>query len=191
MPPPAPDARTISVIYVDDEPALLEIGKLFLEKTGEFIVATAESAEEAILILDTQPFDAIISDYQMPGMNGIAFLKHVRSAGDMTPFIIFTGKGREEVVIQALNEGADFYLQKGGDPKAQFAELSNKVRYAVTRKRGEEALQESEAQKDAILNGIGINISYVNSDLEILWANRTAAASVNMEHDDIVGRRCY
>ena len=59
-------------------------------------------------------YDAIISDYQIPDMDGIEFLKKVRSSGNSIPFIIFTGKGREEVVIEALNAGADFYLQKGG-----------------------------------------------------------------------------
>ncbi len=132
--------QPLSILYVDDEPGLLEIGKIFLEKDGKFTVTTAGGPDEGIKLLKEQPFDAIISDYQMPGMDGIAFLKHLRLAGDTTPFIIFTGKGREEVVIEALNEGADFYLQKEGDPKAQFAELANKIRYAVTRKQAEKAL---------------------------------------------------
>ena len=68
----------------------------------------------------------------MPEMDGIEFLKIVRGRGDKTPFIIFTGKWREEVVIEALNSGADFYLQKGGEPKSQFAELSNKIQHAVS-----------------------------------------------------------
>ena len=64
----------------------------------------------------------------MPGMDGIGFLKRVRASGNTIPFILFTGRGREEVVIQALNEGANFYLQKGGDPDAQFAELNDRFR---------------------------------------------------------------
>ena len=64
-------------------------------------------------------------------------LKRLKASGNPTPFIIFTGRGREEIVIEALNNGADFYIQKGGDIKAQFAELSNKIRYAVTRNRAE------------------------------------------------------
>ena len=134
----------ISLLYVDDEPGLLDIGKLFLERDGEIIVTTAPNAPEAIRLLSEQSYDAIVSDYQMPKMDGIAFLKHLKAAGDTTPFIIFTGKGREEVVIEALNEGADFYLQKGGNPVAQFAELSNTIRYAVSRRRAEESLRTSE-----------------------------------------------
>ncbi len=70
---------------------------------------------------------AAVSDDQMPAMDGIEFLKAVRGWGDKTPFIIFTGKGREDVVIEALNTGADFYLQKGGEPKSQFPELAHKI----------------------------------------------------------------
>ena len=133
----------ISLLYVDDEPVLLELCTIFLERSGGFSVTTAQGAPEGLQLLSEQSFDAILSDYQMPDMDGIEFLKHLKESGDDTPFLIFTGKGREEVVIEALNNGADFYIQKGGDPKSQFAELINKIRYAVERRRAEEALRQS------------------------------------------------
>ena len=120
-----------SLLYVDDEPGLLEIGKLFLEQSGQFVVDITSSAKEALTLLNSKTYDGVISDYQMPGMDGIEFLKNVRASGNTIPFILFTGRGREEVVIQALNEGADFYLQKGGDPRSQFAELTHKILIAV------------------------------------------------------------
>ncbi len=135
---------TLRVLYVDDETDLLAIAKLFLEKEGAFVIDTLTSAVVALKQMESERYDAIISDYQMPDMDGISFLKQLKASGNTTPFIIFTGKGREEVVIEALNEGADFYLQKGGEPKAQFAELSNKIRYAVTQRQVEGALRESE-----------------------------------------------
>jgi PAS domain S-box-containing protein len=128
-------ADVLRVMYVDDEPALLEIGKLFLETDGAFVVDTLTSAKEALARLNTSQYDAIISDYQMPEMDGIGFLKVLRMNDNITPFILFTGRGREEVVILAINNGADFYLQKGGEPGAQFAELSHKIKLAVSRKR--------------------------------------------------------
>jgi PAS domain S-box-containing protein len=133
-----------SLLYVDDEPALLEIGRIFLEKTKEFTVRTFTSVAEALDFLAIERVDAIVSDYQMPDMDGIAFLKALRERDDATPFIIYTGKGREEVVIEALNAGADFYLQKGGDPIPQFAELVHKVKRAVEQRRSDEALVASE-----------------------------------------------
>ena len=128
-----------SVLYVDDEPDLLELGKLFLEQTGQFSVSAATSGATAIEMMKHQKFDAIVSDYQMPECNGIQFLRHLRGHSDI-PFILFTGKGREEVVIDAINTGADFYLKKGGDSKAQFAELGHKIIQAVTHRRAEQAL---------------------------------------------------
>jgi DNA-binding response OmpR family regulator len=111
----------ISVLYVDDEPALLNIARLFLERTGEFQVTTAPSAEDGLA--ETGHYDVIVSDYQMPDRDGISFLKLLRGRGDTTPFIIFTGRGREDVVIEAFDSGADFYIQKGGDPKASLPNL--------------------------------------------------------------------
>ena len=142
----------ISLLYVDDEPALLDLGKLYLEKGGEFAVDVIASAGNALGLLDKKGYDAIISDYQMPGMDGIALLKEVRRRGNTVPFILFTGRGREEIVIQALNEGADFYLQKGGAPSAQFAELAHKVRHAVQRRRAEESIRFHERREADILS---------------------------------------
>ncbi len=127
----------ISVLYVDDERDLCEISRIFLEREGEFKVATAISAQEAIDLLHLTSYDVIISDYSMPGMDGIAFLKAVRERFGDIPFILFSGRGREEVVIEAINNGADFYIQKGGDPKSQFAELRHKIRQAARRKQAE------------------------------------------------------
>lgn len=143
----------IRVLYVDDEEDLLNLGKAFLEDFGEFSVDTAHSASAARTILNDGIYDAIVSDYQMPVEDGITFLKSVRGTYGTIPFILFTGRGREEVVIEAINNGVDFYLQKGGDVRSQFAELAHKIRQAVVRhndavqrKIAEDALRESEAK---------------------------------------------
>jgi PAS domain S-box-containing protein len=130
----------ITLLYVDDEKNLLEIGKIFLEEFGDFSVTTCSSAQEGLEALTTGTFDAIISDYQMPVMDGIGFLKEVRARSGTIPFLLFTGKGREEVVINAINNGADFYVQKGGDITSQFAELAHKIRQSVSRRSAEKEL---------------------------------------------------
>ena len=81
------------------------------------------SAKEAMGQLKGRGYDAVVSDFQIPEMDGIELLRKIRTSGNTVPFILFTGRGREEVVILALNEGADFYLQKGGEAKVLFAEL--------------------------------------------------------------------
>jgi len=134
----------ISVLYVDDEELLLTLTSVFLKKLGDFRVETATSATAALAMMESGPYDVIVSDYQMPGMDGIEFLKAVRSRYGDCPFILFTGKGREEVVIEAINQGVDFYLQKGGDPRSQFTELAHKITRAAERRGVRDALRRSE-----------------------------------------------
>src|SRR5665647_1064401 len=159
----------ISLLYVDDEPELLDLCKIFLEKEGEFSVVTVTSAKEGLQILSEGMIDAVVSDYQMPFMDGIEFLKQVRMKFDDIPFILFTGKGREEVAVQAINNGADFYRQKGGDPRAQFSELSHKVRQAFRRKKAEEELRMMKATVSNAAEGI----LWINENGGITFFNDT------------------
>jgi PAS domain S-box-containing protein len=136
--------KCVSILYVDDEPALLELGKTFLERGGMFDIETTESSLEVLTLLQKNNYDGVISDYQMPEMDGIALLKKVRFQHPDLPFILFTGKGREDIVIQAFDAGADYYVQKGGEIHSQFRELSHKIIQAVEKRRAERALKESE-----------------------------------------------
>ena len=149
----------ISVLYVDDESALLEVTKIFMERGGEFSVDTATSAKEAVTKLKGSHFDALISDYQMPEMDGIELLKYLRPRCNGMPFILFTGKGGEEIAGEALNAGADYYIQKGGSPRTQFAELETKIRSAVARRKSEQELRRSEENFRALIENLN----------EIVW----------------------
>jgi len=137
---------------------LRDVSKRFLERDRDLVVETCGSAKEAFLLLQKKKYDVIVSDYEMPVTDGIVFLKQLRGEGNTTPFIIFSGKGREEVVIEALNNGADFYIQKGGDPKAQFVELKNQIQHINQRKRAEAALMESEARYRLITDNMSDSV---------------------------------
>jgi PAS domain S-box-containing protein len=141
-----------SVLYVDDEIGFLEINKCLLEKTGDFSVDTAQSAPEALGKIQTTDYDAIVSDYNMPDMDGIELLKQIRSTSGSLPFLLFTGKGREDVVITAVDNGADYYIQKGIDIDAMITELGHKIKRAVDRRRMMDDLERSHRQLTDIIN---------------------------------------
>jgi PAS domain S-box-containing protein len=180
----------ISVLYVDDERDLLEVTKLFLELGGDIRVTTMLSPREA-LDRGVDSFDAIVSDYLMPGMDGIAFLKAVRQQYGDIPFILFTGRGREEVVIEAINNGADSYLQKGADPNAQFAELAHRIRQAVKRRHAEHSLQESEKLLADIINFLPDATFAIDKTGHVIAWNRAIEELTGVLSEDIIGRGEY
>jgi len=124
----------LSVLLVDDDPMVLEATRLFLVRFGEMNVTTAPSATSALAILSEQSFDAIVVDYDMPDINGIELLKIIRTKGDTTPVIVFTGVGREHAAIEALNNGADFFIQKGDEPATQLRNMVHRIRQAVEKR---------------------------------------------------------
>lgn len=131
------------ILIVDDEPAFLEMEQQYLGKSG--LVATpCESASEAIDELEGGDYDIVVSDYQMPDIDGIEFLKALRKGGYDVGFILFTGKGREDVAVNALNEGANYYIQKGADMQSQFSLLAKIIDEIWRAQVSSKALVESE-----------------------------------------------
>lgn len=124
----------LSVLVIDDERDLLDLVRNFLERYGDMKIETTISTKEALTKVGKTEYDVIVVDYYMPEITGIDFLKILRAKGDSTPIIIFTGIGREVAAIEALNNGADFFLQKGEDPKNQFRELAHMIRRAKERR---------------------------------------------------------
>ncbi|MDD1716670.1 MAG: response regulator [Methanoregulaceae archaeon] len=126
--------KVISVLHIDDDVDLLYIARHFLELGGRIKVDVVSSAMEGLEYLKRRKFDVIVSDYEMPDMTGIDLLKKLKTRGDTTPFIIFTGR-RDEVSIEAIRCGADFCMQKGGSPRTQFGDLRDLIGLAVHMRR--------------------------------------------------------
>ncbi|MFW9924943.1 MAG: PAS domain S-box protein, partial [Candidatus Thorarchaeota archaeon] len=122
-------------------------------------------------------------------MDGLYLLEKIKESHNDLSFIIFTGKGREEVAIQALNLGADYYLQKGGDPKSQFRELVNLIEKIAEKKNAEIALRKSEEKFSKAfkysLNSIGI---YKIQDKQFIDVNENFSKMVDYERSEITGR---
>lgn len=117
----------MKVLLVDDDPLFLELSKTFLEVFHDIASDTVDSAMEALHRLDNDSYDVVISDYDMPFMDGITFLKTIRDKRINIPFILFTGVGRDELMHQAIENGANSFIEKIGDPRAQYSELSKRI----------------------------------------------------------------
>jgi len=163
-----------NILYVDNEAGLLKAAKPILEMQGSFHVETASSVEEAMKKMEDKTFDVIVSDYIMPGKDGLEFLKELRDSGNSIPFIIFTGKGREMVAIEALNLGADQYINKIGRTEAVYSELAHGIRTVVKGKKAEEALRESEKRFRELSELLPEVIFEVDSKRDIKFVNHEA-----------------
>jgi len=185
------DLNCINILCVDDEPALLELCKLYLERDGHYNVDTALSASSALDLLKKNQYQAIISDYQMPEMDGIELLKTVRGSGSDIPFIIFTGKGREDVVIEALNEGADYYLQKGGKPKPQYTELAHKLNLAIQKRQAERNIRGLERRESDILNFLPDATFAIDRSGHVIAWNKAIEEMTGVPAAEMLGKGDY
>ncbi|MFW9919218.1 MAG: PAS domain S-box protein [Candidatus Thorarchaeota archaeon] len=181
---------TIEILLVDDDEDTLRIASRFLEKEDPtFEITAAVSAEFALELLERTSFDVIVSDYEMPnGLNGLEFLEQVRQERSEIPFIIFTGRGREEVAIKALNLGADLYLTKGGDPKNLYTELAHNIRNVVAHGRARSALVESDSRFRAAFEDAAIGMAIVSIDQQILQVNEKLTEMLGFDAEQLEGR---
>jgi PAS domain S-box-containing protein len=127
--------RRITVLHVDDDPNFTELTEAYLtrEDDADFDVLTETAASVALDRLEAEPVDCVVSDYDMPGRNGLEFLDAVRDAYPDLPFILFTGKGSEEVASDAISAGVTDYLQKGAGSES-YQLLANRITNAVARR---------------------------------------------------------
>lgn len=132
---------TIHVLHVDDQPTFGEMVATYLERAeGEssLTVSTVTDARTALARLDESRVDCVVSDYEMPGMDGLELLQAVRGRYPNLPFVLFTGRGGEEVARDAFQVGVTDYMQKrtGTD---QYAVLAKRIRNAVSQHRAQAA----------------------------------------------------
>lgn len=143
--------KPITVLIVDNEPGFADLAGEMLERERDAIVAeAATNATAALEILEQREIDCIVSDYEMPQMTGLELLERVREGDPDLPFILFTGRGSEEIASEAIAAGVTQYLQKESG-KEQYALLANQITNAVSQYRTETELRESERRYERTL----------------------------------------
>lgn len=171
--------KSVTILHVDDEPGFADMVATFLEQEhDQFNVITTTSPIDAFDQLRAAQIDCIVSDYDMPEQNGIAFLKNVREHHPDLPFILYTGKGSEEVAGQAISAGVTEYLQKDTGT-SQYTVLANRIQNVVEQHRAQQATTEAQQQltqlaeqTDDVLFSIAhdfTELEFVNSAYAEIW----------------------
>ncbi|ELZ45969.1 multi-sensor signal transduction histidine kinase, partial [Halorubrum coriense DSM 10284] len=138
---PTGDTAT-RVLFVDDEPGAADLAATHVERLLDGVEpVTRLSPDEALDVVRGGSIDCVVSDFDMPGHNGLEFLDSVRGVDPDVPFVLFTGKGSEEIASEAISAGVTDYLQKGAG-RDRYEMLANSVANALGRRRAERDLRE-------------------------------------------------
>ena len=134
-------------------------------------------------------YDVVISDYEMPQKDGLQFLTELRKQNNNIPFILFTGKGREEVAIKALNLGADGYYNKQGNPETVYGELAHGIKIGVEHWKSKQELIERESKYQNIFNNSEVGMFRTKLDgSEILDFNEKYLSIFGFTREEMQGK---
>ena len=176
------DRETTTVLHVDDEPEFADLVSIYLERAGDLEVVTEASAEDGLERLETETIDCVVSDYDMPETDGLAFLHAVRERYPDLPFILFTGKGSEEIASEAISAGVTDYVQKeqGTD---QYAVLANRIENAVQQYHAETEIERGFSAIETAREGI----AFLDEEGTFLYANQAYAETYGYDRGEMVG----
>ncbi|WP_407066967.1 response regulator [Haloarcula brevis] len=181
----------IAVLHVDDDPDFAELAATLLERQDDRLtVVRADSTGDGQEVLAERPVDCVVSDYDMPRRNGIEFLQAIREQHPDLPFILFTGKGSEEIASEAISAGVTDYLQKGSDVE-RYELLANRVTNAVAQNRAQQRALETTQRYETLFTHTTNAIASVelrNGDPIIQSVNPAFEATFVPPGTDVAGR---
>ncbi len=166
--------KQIDVLHVDDDKGLVEVSADFLEQQNDFLsVHTELSPSDGLEYLEENNVDCIVSDYDMPRKDGLEFLQIVRERYPNLPFILYTGKGSEQIASEAISKGVTDYLQKQTGTE-QYELLANRIRNAVNQHRASQRAQQIERWLRELAEETKNVLWIFSSDMdEVIFVNST------------------
>ena len=181
----------VRILHVDDEPDFADLTAIHLERErDDFEVVTATSATEGLEHLAESDIDCIVSDYDMPGMDGLEFLETVREEYPDLPFVLFTGRGGEEIASEAITAGVTGYLNKGSGTD-QYTVLANRIDNAVSQYRAEHDLRSSTERLRKLYGGITDAIFVLDTDWRFTHLNGRAEEIFERTEAEVIGENVW
>jgi len=181
----------LTILFVDDERQLLSIlASRLKDELGDLEVVTAKNATEALERLDQLDVDCIVSDYKMPGMDGLELLRECRERDPDIPFILFTSKGSETVATEAINADVTDYFQKSmGDE--QFALLANRVQNAVSEYFAKRAARDTYQHVQRIHDRVSDAYLGLDDERHVTYVDEAAAELLNDSREALLGESLW
>lgn len=161
---------SISLLYVDDLSSAELTATRLEQENARFGIETATTVRSGLTRLAAGDFDCVVSGHDAPGLDGLDFLHAVRAESPNLPFILYTGKGSEELASDAISAGVTDYLQKERGT-GQYAVLANRIENAVDQSRSHTALEATEQRLTSFVDQSPLGILEYNSDFEIVRLN--------------------
>ncbi|MBX0321683.1 response regulator [Halomicroarcula sp. F13] len=179
-------SQQIRVLHVDDNPQIGDLIETFLERINdEFTVVSETSAVAALDHLREGTVDCIVSDYQMPNTDGLELLEIVREQYPDMPFILFTGRGSEEIASEAIQAGVTDYMQKGTGTD-QYEVLANRIQNAVEKHRTEQQFWNALSWYQRLVEQEIAGVCIVQN-CEFVYVNKKLAETFGYTQGDLVG----
>ena len=171
----------LALLHVEDDDQFAETMAAYLEDAvGDFVVTRVDSAEAALDELSTTAVDCVVSDYQMPGMDGIELSRAVAERAPHLPFVLLTGRGSEAVAREAVDAAVTSYLPKRADREG-FERLAERVRDAVA--RAHTAVSYREVFDKA---GVGLTVRDPETG-QLLAVNDTYCETLGRDRETVLG----
>lgn len=173
-----------TVVIVDDEPSVVDLtAEVLSRELPAYRLVTETTPRSALehLEADGRSVECIVSDYQMPETDGLELLRTVRETHPALPFVLYTGRGSEEIASRAIEAGVTGYIQKGGAD--QLRRLAHRVEQAIDRYRARRTVD----QYARVLTELDYPVYVSDREGRLAFVNRSFAELTGYDRETLIG----